>query len=118
MEEAGEDVEKLFGSYPPVHQESWHRIKGWYRAAVDCAPPPARITLEQITADQVDLYIYVPPPGENILISIEPLPVDDLVSTEDDIEWVVTYLQNNCSGGPSGMRDEHLKGWLAEARNK
>ena len=66
----------------------------------------------------MDLYRYVPPPGENIPISVDPFPVNDLVTTEDKIEWAVTCLQNHRSGGPSGMRDKHPKGWLAETREK
>ena len=58
----------------------------------------------------VDLYRYVPPPGENIPISVDPFPVDDLLPTEEDIEWAVTQLRNHYSGGPSKMRDEYLKG--------
>ena len=64
---------------PPLHQESWHWMKEWYRAAVYRALPPARVTLERITAERVDIYSYVPPLGKNILISIEPFPVDDSV---------------------------------------
>ena len=30
----------------------------------------------------------------------------------------MAQLQNHHSRGPSGMRDEHLNGWLAEARKK
>ena len=41
-EKAGAEVEALVGGEnPPLIQESWHRIKGWYKAAVDRAPPPA-----------------------------------------------------------------------------
>ena len=69
-------------------------------------------------AEQVDIYSYVTPPGENIPVSVEPFPVDDLVSTEYDIEWAVTRLCNHRSGDPSGMRVEHLKGWLATVRKK
>ena len=69
-EEAGVEVETLLGSDPPLHREDWHRIKGWYRAAVERAPPPARVTLERITAERVELYSYVPTPGENIPISV------------------------------------------------
>ena len=29
-EEAGEEVEKLLRSDPPLHQEDWHWMKGWY----------------------------------------------------------------------------------------
>ena len=97
------------GADPPLIQESWHSIKGWYKAAVDCAPPPARVTLEQITAERVALYSYVPPPGENIPISIRPFLVDESVPEEDEIEWAVKRLCNNRSRGPSGMRAEHLK---------
>ena len=42
-----------------------------------------------------------------------PVEVDDLVPTEDEIEDAVKKLRRNRSGGPSGMRSEHLKGWLA-----
>ena len=48
---------------PPIHRESWHRMKGWYWAAVERAPPPARVALKQITAELVDLYRHVPPQG-------------------------------------------------------
>ena len=70
-EEAGEGLETLLGLEPPLHQEAWHHIKGWYKAAVDRAPPPACVTLEQITAERVELYSYVPPPGTNIPISVQ-----------------------------------------------
>ena len=61
---------------------------------------------------------YDPPLGVNIPIYVEPFLVEDLVPTEDNIEWAVKRLQNHCSGGPSGIRAKHLKGWLAAARKK
>ena len=42
--------EALLGADPPLIQEAWHRIQGWYKAAVDHALPPAQVTLERITA--------------------------------------------------------------------
>ena len=66
----------------------------------------------------MELYSYVPPPGANIPISVEPLPVEDLVTKEDNIKGEVKCLRNHCSGGTLGMRDKHLKGWLSEERNK
>ena len=45
-EEAGSKVETLMGSEPPIHREAWKRIKGWYKAGVDRAPPPDWVTLE------------------------------------------------------------------------
>ena len=37
---------------------------------------------------------------------------------DDEIELAVKRLRNNRSGGPLGMRAEHLKGWLAEPRKE
>ena len=59
----GAEVDKLLGLDPTMPREAWQRLKGWYKAAVDCAPPPARVTLERITEERVDLYSYVPPSG-------------------------------------------------------
>ena len=66
----------------------------------------------------MELYSYVPPPGSNIPIYVDPFPVDASVPTDDKIEWAVKRLQNHRSGGPSGMQSEHLKGWLATSRKK
>ena len=115
-EEAGAEVETLMGSDPPLHQESWHWIKGWYKAAVNCTKLPAWVTLERVTVDRLELYSYVPPPGTNIPISVQPFPLDNSVPMEDNIEWEVTQLRNHRSGGASGMRAEHLKRWMATAR--
>ena len=35
-----------------------------------------------------------------------------MVPMEDEIEDAVKKLRRNRLGGPSGMRAEHLKGWL------
>ena len=104
------------GSDPPLHREAWHWIKGLYRAAVDRTPPSARVNLERIMAERVELYSYVPSLGMNTPIYVEPYPVDKSVPTEDDIEWALKILHNHRSGGPSGMRAKHLKMWLAAAR--
>ena len=90
-------------------------MKGWYKAEVNRAPPPARTTLKRITAEQVDLYSYVPPPGENIPVTVTLAGVDNSLTMEDEIADAVKKLRRNRSGGPSGMRAEHLKGWLAAA---
>ena len=104
------------GSDPPFHREAWQRINGWYKAAVDLSLPPARVTLERITAERTELYSYVPPPGTNIPMSVDLFPVDYSVPTEDDIEWAVKRLRNHRSRVLSGMRAELLKKWLAAAR--
>ena len=83
---------------------------------VDRAPPPAQVTLERITAERVALYSYIPPPGENIPVTIQPFLVYYSVPEEGEIEWAVKRLRNNRSGGASRMRAEHIKTWLAAAR--
>ena len=115
-DEAGEEVEALVGADPPLIQEAWYRIQGWYKAAADRAPPPARVMLERITAERVALYSYLPPPGENIPVTIRTFLVDESVTEEGEIEWAGKRLRNNRSGGPSRMRAGHIKRWLAAAR--
>ena len=56
IEDVGEEVKRLVGMYPFLHREDWHRMKGWYLAAVDNTLPPAWFNLEWITAERVDLY--------------------------------------------------------------
>ena len=41
VETAGEEVETLLGADPPMPREAWQRLKGWYKAAVNRALPPA-----------------------------------------------------------------------------
>ena len=102
-DEAGAEVEALVGADPPLIQEAWHRIQGWYKTAVDCTPLPAKVMLERITTERVALYSYVPPPGEKIPVNIQPFLVDDSVTEEREIEWGVKRLCNNRSGG--GVED-------------
>ena len=113
VEIAGEEVETLIWADPPNPKESWRRLKGWYKAAVNGEPPPARATLDRITAERVDLYSYVPSPGENIPVTVKPVKVDDSLPTEEEIEEAVKKLRRDRSGGASVMRAKHLKGWLA-----
>ena len=92
----------MLGSDPPLHRDSCHRIKGWYKVVVDGALPSAWVALEWITANRVELYSYVPPPVTNIPISMHPFLLDDSVPMEDEIEWAVTRLCNHRSGGRQG----------------
>ena len=75
-------MEALVGADPRLIQDAWHRIQGWYKAVVGRAPPPARVTLERIMAERVALYSRVPPPRDNIPVSIEPFEVKDSVPEE------------------------------------
>ena len=42
--------------------------------------------------------------------------MDESITTEDEIEEAVKKMRRNRSGGPSGIRAEHLKGWLASSK--
>ena len=44
------------------------------------------VNLKQITAERVDMYRQVLPPGENIPVSVEPFQVEDSVSMDEKIE--------------------------------
>ena len=111
-------MEALLGADPPMPREARHRLKVWYKAVVDRAPPPARAALERITAERVDLYSYVPSPGTNIPVTVRPVPVDNSVPMEDEIEETVQNLRRNRSGEPSGIWAEHLKGWLVASKRE
>ena len=39
-DEAGAGVEALVKADPPLIQEAWYRIQGWYKATVDRSPLP------------------------------------------------------------------------------
>ena len=71
MEEVGEEIERLLREDSPLHKETWHRMKGWYKASFDRAPPPAPVIIKRIMVERVDLYFHVPPPGKNIPVSVE-----------------------------------------------
>ena len=62
--EAGVEVEALVKADVPRIQQVWYRLQGWYKAAVDRAPPPARATLKRVTAERIAIYNRVPPPQE------------------------------------------------------
>ena len=81
-EEAGAEAETLLGSDLPLSPESFAPDQG--------VVPPAWVTLERITEERVELYIYIPSPGTKIPISVQPFPVEDLVPMEDNIEWDTT----------------------------
>ena len=114
--EAGTAVESMLQEDSPNARGAWRRMKGWYRAAAKRGPPPAQAPLERITAEQTELYRRVPPPGENIPVNVDPTHIDDSVPTEDEVVEAVKKLRRNRSGGPLGIRAEHVKGWLAAAR--
>ena len=117
------EVETLLGSEPPIPREAWQPLKGWYKAAVERALPPARFTLKQITEERVDLYSYAPSPGTNIPISVKPVLVDDSVPTEDDIaDKSIRGAVRDEGRAPekvdSGSKEEEERGGRGRGRDK
>ena len=98
----GEEAETLLGADLPNPKEAWRRLKGWYKAAVNRAPPPSQATLERITAERVNLYSYVPSLRENIPVTVRPVKLYDSVPMEEKIEEAVKKLRRNRSGGGVG----------------
>ena len=85
---------------------------GWYKAAVERPPPPARVSIATMTAERIDLYRHITPSGETIPVGDLTFLVDDSIPEDEYITWEVSRLCLNCSGGPSEMRVEHLCQWL------
>ena len=102
VEAVGQEVETLLGEDLLNPKEACRRLKGWYKAVVNQAPPPARATLERITAEWVDLYRYVSSLGENIPVTIARAEVNDSLPIEDEIEDAAEKLRSNRSGGGVG----------------
>ena len=61
--EVGGEIETILVTNPPLHNESWYWMQGWYKAAVDRVPPPAWLTLKRIIAERFTLYHQVQPLG-------------------------------------------------------
>ena len=87
-------------------------MKGWYKIADGSTSPPDLLTIKRITEEQVALHHHIPPPGENIPISVDPFPLDKLVPMKDGIKWAVRRLRDNGSDSLSRIRVEHLQQWL------
>ena len=71
--------------------------------------PPARITLEQITTDRVEIYQQVPHLEGRIPVEADSFPIYDSIPYMDNIEWLVQRLRQHRLRGSSGMKSEYLK---------
>ncbi len=98
--------------------EAWHNLKGWYQSAEDQAPKVCPETLALQTAERVELYTAVCPPGWSMPINIDPIPVPDGPPIYHEIREVVAKLRNGCTAGATGMKVEHLKEWLHGVRRE
>jgi hypothetical protein len=89
--------------------EAWRHLKGWYRTVEDQAPKACPETLASQTAERVELYTVVRPPGWSLPINVTPIPFPDNTPTDHEICEVVAKLRNGHAAGAMGMHAEHLK---------
>ena len=66
----------------------------------------------------MELYAHVPPPGRPIPTEVAPFPVDDTILGEEDISEAMMRLRLHHTGGPSGMKAEHLRMWHHAAKRE
>jgi hypothetical protein len=59
------------------------------------------------------VFKHTPSPGESIPILVAPFEVKDDIPSKDEIEDAALRLKSKKAPGPTGMRVEHLKEWLA-----
>ena len=73
------------------------------------------MSITAMTAERVELYRPVPPLGQPIPVGVQPFPVEDSISDEEEIAWELCRLCLNLSGGLSEFRAEHLRQWMIDA---
>ena len=95
----GSTVKSPLTSDPPLIQEAWNQMRGWYKDAVDHPLPPARVAIANITVKRVKLYWPVPPPGQPIPVGVQQFSVDEAIPEDKDIAWAVSRIHWNRSGG-------------------
>jgi hypothetical protein len=92
--------------------EAWRYLKGWYCLAEDRALKACPETLARQTAERVELYMAVTPPGWEMRINVTPTAVHNKPPMDQEIRGVVGQLRNGRAAGAMGMKAEHLKEWL------
>ena len=95
-------------------KEAWQCLKGWYKATTDTAPAASQLSLAAQTAERVDLYRKVPPPGDPLLIHVDKADIPDSPPSDGELRDVVRGLQNGRVAGASGLQAEHIKVWLSD----
>ena len=65
---------------------------GWYKDAADHRPPPSRLTIYRMTAEQVELYRHVPSPAQPIPVGVTPLTIEESVLEDKEIAWAMNRL--------------------------
>ena len=85
-------------------KEAWRCLKGWYKAASDAAPAASQLSLAAQTAERVDLYRKVPPPGDPLLIHVDKADIPDGPPSDGELWDVVRGLRNGRAAGVERTR--------------
>ena len=116
VEEAGKAIEAALSEGDL--QGAWDRFKSWYRQASNRPSQPSRRDLRAVTQECIDLYTREVPPGAPIPVLVEPFSVSDETPSDEEIREAVRRLRRGKAPGPSGLRTDHLKKWLADAEDE
>ena len=109
----GENIEVLLTS---VHtREAWDIIQRWYQKSKYHPTLPTIEEMDHTSTLREELYRRHPPEGASILILVQTAEMEDDPPGGQDIAVEVWVLHMGREGGPSGMREYHLKGWIGEA---
>jgi hypothetical protein len=97
---------------------AWQSLKGWYKAATDCAPKASKMSLSAQTAEPVTLYGRVSTKGDPIPIQVDKADISDDIPSDAKLRDCIRALWNGHATGPAGLQTEHIKVWLANTVHK
>jgi hypothetical protein len=69
-------------------------------------------------AKHVELYVRAPPMGAALPYNFLHFKISNDMPTDSEMGMVVTGLKNGQAAGATGMRAEHIKGWLDKIQRK
>ena len=88
--DVAETIEGLLASGET--KEAWRCLKGWYKAASEAAPAASPLSLAAQTAERVDLYRKVPPPGAPLPIHVDKVDIPDGPPSDGELRDAVWGL--------------------------
>jgi hypothetical protein len=113
---AAEKIERHLMAKEP--REAWQSLKGWYKAATDCAPKASKMSSAAQTVKCITLYGRVASKGDPIPIHVDKANILDNILSDGELRECVRALWNGCAKGATGVQVEHTKVWLAIAVRK